>query len=119
MQEYARLNIDGSTVLESRMFEERPPDIPHKNCRWLPVEITREKYDASTHVESPPTIHVLDDKVQVIYSVREKTLDDKTREQIGSMDIRLLTVLLDQENRLRKLEGLVFPIQMHEFIKRV
>lgn len=85
-----------------------------KKLGWLPVDEVNAAFDPVAQVRTGPTLEVLASSVRATYTVRDKTAgeidqeqdDEAIRELDGRKATRLVTrVLLDQENRLRQIEG--------------
>jgi hypothetical protein len=116
----ARLS-DGDAVMEYRVFSDMvaklggwepgtcPPDIPHKNVRWLPApQAEAPAYDPATQVLEGPTVSIGKEAVTESYAVRDKTaeeLDADKDAKLGTVDVFVLKVLCDHESRVRALEG--------------
>ena len=85
-----------------------------KTKGWLPVNEVNAAFDPAAQVRTGPTLEVLAGSVKATYTVRAKTAaeidQEKEAEAVLELDGRKATrlvarVLLDQENRLRQLEG--------------
>lgn len=86
--------------------------------RWLPVEVTSPPYDAATQVSAGPVVSVLADKVTRVWTVRAKTaqeLDDDKAASVEAINLVLLKIAFNHENRIRALDGGKPPITLAQF----
>lgn len=89
----------------------RPP------WKWLPVQETDPAYDPAGQVKEGPVVTVFADKVTRTWAVRAKTaqeLDGEKDAVVNGMDLVLLKVAFNHENRVRVLEGKQ-PITLAQF----
>lgn len=75
MTAYALINPDDEI---DRIASDIDPETGTKpGWRWLPVEDTRNSYDAALQVESGPVITVLANSVTRVWTVRDKTTEER------------------------------------------
>lgn len=99
MTEYA-LVINGE-YQETRSFDDKPQDIPHKGVRWLPIEERVPEYDATTD-KLEATKVVEGDKLVTVYEVTKYT-----QEEINEREARLrLIQRRNPENLAARLDAL-------------
>ena len=97
--------VDG----DKRFRSGTPPDLPQKPFRWLPLEVTDpEVPDYETHLkEGQPVTTVENDRVTMVWTVREKTkqeLDKEKENKLPPSDSIQFKTMLDVEHRTLALE---------------
>ncbi len=114
MTRFARIDTATLQIVEFKLFDEKPEDIPHKNIAWLPApEIPAPQFDPARQVLEGPfhDIVSLDDRfVEVAQSwkVRDKTreeLDADLDAKIARVDEVTRAALADIDARVTTLEG--------------
>lgn len=81
---------------------------PHKVADWRPVEDTNPPYDPMIQVSEGPVITVYPDKVGRVWTVRDKTPEEKHSEvdqAVNAIDETQYTALVDLHKRVSVLEG--------------
>lgn len=107
---FACINTLTNQVIKKEDFITQPPDIPHKNIKWLP------------YVDNPPPklkiegktidrdVTIKTDRVEPIYTLRDKTseeeiIDVENRLSSLSGSVVFWRTLMDTENALRNKNG--------------
>lgn len=99
-------------LTERRNYTAQPADIPHKNVRWLPVEVEgNDAYDSATQVKTGPVTTVEATRVLDTYTIRSKTVEELDADKVARIEDMngqqaLIKALLNLHNRIRTLEGL-------------
>jgi hypothetical protein len=107
MPRFALVEASDSIVRQAEL-PTRPPDLPHKGWRWLPVTVTDPAHDSANQVKEGPVTTILPDEVTIVWTVRSKTaqeLDADRSGQVESTDRVAFLIAFQHENRLRAIEG--------------
>lgn len=86
-----------------------PPANAAKDWEWLPLVVVKPSYDGQTEVLEGPTEVVTATEVTRTWTVRDKTSDEINVDKdlrIPQTESVQYKIMFDQENRVRKLEGL-------------
>ena len=109
--------VDDGVVMEYRRLAgppEQPAGKPYRKI--LPVEDTMPKPGPNQKLLAP-VVTVLTDKVTRVWAVRDYTpaeLDSLSNSKIDAVDILMVKVAFNHENRIRALESKA-PITMQQF----
>jgi hypothetical protein len=107
-QDYALVAPD-NTIDRIESLATIGPSVATKGgFRWLPMETVNSPADPDREVKEGPFFSVEKTRVVRAWNVRdmnERELSARKDAKVASLDSVLLAVLLDQENRLRVLEG--------------
>lgn len=107
MADFALIDTTTNTILEFHGFVDRPPDLPHKNLKWLPVVVTLPPME-DDQVREGPVVTVEADRVTRVWTVRDKTaqeIDDEKEGYLNDLEQLGFEIDFDHENRIRVLEG--------------
>jgi hypothetical protein len=114
MTKYARITSSTRAIIEEKDESEfrggkPPPANTAKDWEWLPLVIDKPSYNSETEVLEGPEDVVTAEKITRTWTVRDKTPDEINADkdlQIPRTDSVQYQIMFDQENRVRKLEGL-------------
>lgn len=108
MNEYALIETLTNTLREYRNLETQPPDLPHKNLRWLPVVVVNPT-STDAQVKEGPVVTVEAEQVTRVWTVRDKTpqeIDDDKTAQVDAMGEVAIKGMLETQNVWRVSVGL-------------
>jgi|TARA_R110002012_G_scaffold300954_1_gene501025 hypothetical protein len=122
MTKYARITSSTEVIIEEKDEAEfrggKPPAANvAKNWEWLPLTIDKPSCNSETEVLEGPEDVVTLGKITRKYTVRDKTPEEINLDKdlrIPRTDSVQYKIMFDQENRVRKLEGLA-PTTDDEF----
>jgi hypothetical protein len=114
MTKYARITSSTGAIIEekdeSKFRGGKPPAAnTAKDWEWLPLVIDKPSCGSETEVLEGPTDVVTATEITRTWTVRDKTPDEINADkdlQIPRTDSVQYQIMFDQENRVRKLEGL-------------
>jgi len=114
MTKYARITSSTGDIIEEKDEAEfrggkPPPANTAKDWEWLPVTVEKPSYNIKTEVLEGPKDVVTAEKITrkwTVAKLSDKKIQDRKDLQIPSTDSVQYKIMFDQENRVRKLEGL-------------
>jgi len=115
MQHYALANPETSEVKEYSANAD-PNVMTRPPWKWLPLEDTMPRPTATQKLLAP-VVTVFPDRVTRVWSVRDYTpaeLDSFSDNKIDAIDVLMVKVAHNHENRIRALESKP-PITMQQF----
>lgn len=111
---------DPNVIVERRMID--MATVPkHKQAWWKPIVIVDAECDQSTQVKDGQVEEIGATEVVKRWKVRDKTtaeIDDEKEQRVPTADSAFFQVSIDQENRIRKLEG-DKPISPEDYCARI
>ena len=114
MARFARIDSTTLQIVEFKVLDERPVDIPHKNVAWLPApEVAAPSYDLARQVLEGPFYEIVSEADKFIGVAQSWKVRDKTREEFDAdLEAKIARVdevtgkaLADLDARLTALEG--------------
>ena len=114
MTKYARITSSTGDIIEEKDEAEfrggkPPPANTAKDWEWLPVTVEKPSYNIKTEVLEGPKDVVTAEKITrkwTVAKLSDKKIQDRKDLQIPRTDSVQYKIMFDQENRVRKLEGL-------------
>jgi hypothetical protein len=114
MTKYARITSSTRAIIEEKDESKfrggkPPPANTAKDWEWLPVTVEKPSYNIKTEVLEGPKDVVTAEKITrkwTVAKLSDKEIQDRKDLQIPSTDSVQYKIMFDQENRVRKLEGL-------------
>ena len=114
MTKYARITSSTGDIIEekdeSKFRGGKPPAAnTAKDWEWLPVTVEKPSYNIQTEVLEGPKDVVTAEKITrkwTVVKLSDKEIADRKDLQIPRTDSVQYQIMFDQENRVRKLEGL-------------
>lgn len=111
-----KARVEGDIIIEYRELSDSEIP-PHKVQYWRPVVDTNPTYDPLTQVSEGPIITVYEDRVERVWTVRDKTQEEQRVEvdsAVDRIDETQYAALLDLHARVCTLEtGTVTPYGEH------
>ena len=114
MTKYARITSSTGAIIEEKDESKfrggkPPPANTAKDWEWLPVTVEKPSYNIQTEVLEGPKDVVTAEKITrkwTVVKLSDKEIADRKDLQIPRTDSVQYKIMFDQENRVRKLEGL-------------
>ena len=106
--------IKNNAVVETRVYESQPEDVPHKGITWLPFVEEYPAFDSSTEKLNAASTKIEAERVYRTATVHTITAEEvaaalemKKDENIAEAErgAALFDIAFNQENRIRSIEG--------------
>lgn len=98
---------NGDTFVKSATYPTQPPDVPHKNLTWLPLEFETLTFDPDTEKLGPYTHNIEPTRVlftALVIALTAGEISALKDAKVGAMAKVAFEAFFNHENRIRALE---------------